>query len=70
MQLHQPYLRDLLNNFGRYGNEGLALVIKLAVVFVLLFLISHAFYLLVEQPSIAWGARLREANRKRSTTPR
>ncbi|HQW04293.1 MAG: acyltransferase [Flavobacteriales bacterium] len=68
--IHQPYLRDLLNNFGRYGNEGLALVIKLAGVFVLLFLISHAFYLLVEQPSIAWGARLREANRKRSTTPR
>jgi len=57
--IHQPYLRELLRYFGTYGPMPLALLVKVTVVFAILFFLSYALYLLVELPSIAYGARLR-----------
>ncbi len=57
--IHQPYLRALLNFFGNYGYAPAATIIKVTVVFTLMFLLSYALYVLVEQPVIAFGRRLR-----------
>lgn len=65
--IHQPYLRQLLKFFGGYGFEPAALVIKVAVVFVIVFLIAYALYKLVELPSIEQGVRSRERRKARMT---
>jgi len=61
--IHQPFLRPMLRFFGEYGPMPLALMVKLTVVFGIIFLVSWALYQWVELPSIAFGAKTRDRDK-------
>jgi len=62
--VHQPYLKELLFFFGRFGLPY-SIPIKVGVAFLLIALISYSMFVLVEQPSIAYGAKLRNRRKDR-----
>ena len=62
---HQPYLRTIMLFFGDYGFFPAAVMIKLAVSFAIIVLLSYSLYVFVELPSIAIGAKRRAARKGR-----
>lgn len=65
--IHQPYLKELLFFFGRY-DHAFALPLKVGVAFLVIALIGYSMFVLIEQPSIAYGAKLR--NRRKQQVQR
>lgn len=57
--IHQPFLLDMIEYLWPWWKGSLGMFVKSSLVFLILFFLSYGMYVFVEQPSIAFGAKLR-----------
>lgn len=57
--IHQPFLLDLLAYLLPWWQGALGMFVKCCLAFMILFFLSYGMYIFIEQPSIAFGAKLR-----------
>ncbi len=57
--IHQPFLAQMIEFLLPWWKGGLGMLVKSSLVFVLLFFLSYGMYVFIEQPSIAFGAKMR-----------
>ncbi|HMG82461.1 MAG TPA: acyltransferase, partial [Ferruginibacter sp.] len=64
--IHQPFLGTMLGYLSRFQKKLYLLPIKIAIIFIFIFLVSYILYYFIELPSIKLGNRLRNLTKQKA----